>query len=91
MPRTGGVPPHDELTSLPEESLINMINDTLRGTGEWRLIQVQIFRDELLRRSQERATKEMLAFTRQMRNFTIAILILTGLNVAAIVVQVLCG
>jgi len=44
------------------------------------LMLAQCFRDELVRRENDRARAAMLRYTRQVRNFTIAILLATLLT-----------
>ena len=47
---------------------------------------LSFYRDEIARREAELMNKQMLSMTRHMRNMTIAISILTFVNVAAVLV-----
>jgi hypothetical protein len=88
MPYPNGMPTHDELRSIPNEELAKKIDQQYSLTPDARhLLLAQCFRDELVRREQERSTKEMLNYTAQMtkltkqvRNFTIVIFVATILS-----------
>jgi hypothetical protein len=88
MPYPNGMPTHDELRSIPDEELAKKIDQQYSVTPDARhLLLAQCFRDELVRREQERSTKAMLNYTAQMtkltkqvRNFTIVILVATILS-----------
>jgi hypothetical protein len=88
MPHPNGMPTHDELRSIPDEELAKRIDHQYSLTPDARhLLLAQCFRDELVRREQERSTKEMLNYTAQMtkltkqvRNFTIVIFVATILS-----------
>jgi hypothetical protein len=83
MPHPNGFPTWAELKVMPEEELIEKI-DHLHGYGgenrSHRLL-IQIYNGELLRRPQDRATKEMIWLTR-------AITFLTVILVIGLVVQI---
>jgi hypothetical protein len=91
MPHPYGMPTHDELRSMPDEELARRIDDQYSKMPDARhVLLAQCFRDELVRREQERSTKamlnytdQMLKLTKQVRNFTIVILVVTILNLVA--------
>jgi len=78
----GMIPKHEKLQSLSDQELIDRYNaeaeQTVVGTG--------FYRDELFRRVQAKQTDEMLAFTRQVRNLTVVIALLTVANVILVAV-----
>ena len=91
MHRTG-LPTQTELRTLNEHLLVFEIDRRLEGVlSAENLLIAQMYRDELLRREQQKSTdamagytKEMLAYTREMnamtkqiRNLTIVILVAT--------------
>lgn len=85
MPTKSGMPTHQELRSLSESEIISRIDAYMSGTpSDWRLLSAQLFRDELTRRQQESVVESMLAWTRQVRNMTVAILFLTLVNVVIV-------
>ena len=51
------------------------------------VIGLGFLRDEIVRREQEAQTQKIIAFTRQMRNMTIAIMVLTVLNVILVAIS----
>jgi hypothetical protein len=76
---------------MHEQTIGVMIDQALSGTpSDVRLLLVQSYRDELVRREQQRSTdamlaytKEMHALTKQIRNLTIVILAATVVTVVA--------
>jgi len=84
MLRTG-VPTQTELRTLHETQLVTKIDQMLEGVlSPEHLLIAQMYRDELLRRDQQKSndamlayTKEMNAMTKQIRNLTIVILAAT--------------
>jgi hypothetical protein len=85
MPLKNGLLTQAELMNLPESELFVRIDQALDGTAsDWRFMLGQLYRDELVRRRQDAANASMLAWTRQVRNMTIVILLLTLANVVAI-------
>jgi len=73
---------------MSESDIIAKIDQLLAAQiSDWRIALVQVYRDELNRRSQDRATNSMLLWTRQVRNFTIVILVATIVNVAIVLFQ----
>lgn len=82
MPLKNGLPTQRELMMLAETDLIDRIDQALDGSvTTWRTTLAQIYRDELVRRRQESASGSMLAWTRQVRNMTLVIVLLTIINV----------
>ncbi|MEK7384333.1 MAG: hypothetical protein AAB262_13745 [Elusimicrobiota bacterium] len=79
----GHIPKHEELAKLTEEDLVRRYNvaaeNTVVGTG--------FYRDEIVRRGQQRQNDQMLAFTKQMRDLTIWIAILTIVNTMLVAVS----
>ena len=71
------IPKHDELEALTEEELVRRYNaaayNTVVGTG--------FYRDEIVRRQNARQTDEMLKINRNVHHMTIAIRVLTVVNV----------
>jgi hypothetical protein len=80
---------------MPDEELVRRIDQQYSLTPDPRhLLLAQCFRDDLVRREQERGTKAMLKYTDQMhemtkqvRNLTIVILIATILSLIASVIR----
>jgi hypothetical protein len=67
---------------MPDGDIVRKIDELFRAQpAEWRVALVQVYRDELNRRSQDKATRSMLEWTRQVRNLTVVILVLTIVNV----------
>ena len=91
MPHPNGMPTLEELRHMPEEELAKKIDQQYSLTPDVRhLLLAQCFRDELVRREQDRNTQAMLdytermhRFTKQVRDMTIIILVATILSVAA--------
>jgi len=82
MPLPNGLPSNDELASMSEAEVRSQIDKFLGAQpADWRMMLVQIYRDELARRQQDSANATMLALTRQMRTMTGVILLLTIVNV----------
>jgi len=89
MPHPNGLLTHAELTTIGDEDLVRRIDQLYAGTpSDWRLLLANLLRDELLRRGQERATAAMLRWTRQVRNMTVAILVLTIVNIVIVLLSV---
>lgn len=94
MSHPNGMPTHDELRSMPDEELTERIDEQYSLTPDARhLLLAQCFRDELVRREQERGTTAILnytaqmhALTKQMRNFTIVIL---GATILSLVTSIM--
>lgn len=73
---------HEQLQSLSDQDLIDRYN----AEAEHTVIGTDFYRDELFRRVQAKQTDEMLAFTKQVRNLTVFIALLTVANVILVVV-----
>lgn len=76
------IPKHEQLQSLSNQELIDRYN----AEAEHTVVGTDFYRDELFRRVQAKQTAEMLAFTRQVRNLTVVIALLTVVNVILVVV-----
>ena len=84
MLRTG-LPTQTELRTLHDTQLVTKIDQMLEGAvSPEHLLIAQMYRDELLRRDQQKSndamlayTKEMNAMTKQIRNLTMVILAAT--------------
>lgn len=95
MPHPNEMPTHDELRRMPDEELVQRIDQQYSLTPDARhLLLAQCFRDELVRREQEQSTQAMLKYTDQMhkwtkqvRNLTIVILGATILSLVASVIR----
>lgn len=88
MPHRNGLPTHEELRTLSESEIATRIDVVLDGpASDWRFMYAQMFRDELVRREQDRATVRMLAWTRQVRNLTGVILLLTVVNIVLVLLR----
>ena len=59
------MPSFEELRNIPEPELIKLIDQQLSDTSLTQIgvLVAQIYRDELMRRSQDKATKQMLCLT----------------------------
>lgn len=79
--------PLRDLRAKPDEELIDE-HDRVAKTG---VTDVNYYLAELARRDQERQTAEMVRLTRQMRNLTIIILLLTLANVGLVLFLTLAG
>ena len=83
-----GLATQTELRTLHETQLVTKIDQMLEGVlSPEHLLIAQMYRDELLRRDQQKSndamlayTKEMNAMTKQIRNLTIVILAATLLT-----------
>lgn len=91
MPHPNGMPTLEELRKMPDEELAGKVDHQYSLTPDVRhLLLAQCFRDELVRREQNRSTQAMLdstekmqQFTKQVRDMTIIILVATILSVGA--------
>ena len=89
MPHPNGMPTHEELRGMSDDDLGTRIDQQYSLTPDTRhLMLAQCFRDELVRRENDRATAAMLRYTKHVRNFTIAILLATLLT---LLFEVLCA
>ena len=71
---------YEKLRSMSEEDLIEMYDRVAPAT----VLPVTFLRDELARREMEKQQENMLALTKQMRNLTIVIAVLTVINVIVV-------
>jgi hypothetical protein len=82
----GMIPTYEQLGSLSDQDLIDGYNaaaqTTVVGTG--------FYLDELNRRAQARQSATILDLTRQVRNLTVIITLLTIINAALVAVTVAC-
>jgi hypothetical protein len=77
------MPTHDELRTMYDDELAKRVDQQYSMTPDARhLLLAQCFRDELIRRENERTTSTMLRYTKQVRDFTIVILVATILALA---------
>ena len=82
MPLKNGLPTHQEMRALSEADLVGRIDDALDGSvSPWRMSLAQLYRDELVRREQDKTNASMLKWTLQVRNMTLVILAATIINV----------
>jgi len=72
---------YQQLRNLPDEDLIAFHDQTAMNTS----VGVTYALDELARREAQRQTKELIAYTNQIRWFTIAVAIFTVINVVVAV------
>jgi hypothetical protein len=70
-------PKYAELRKLSDDELVTRFDAAATNT----VVGTSFFLEELARRSQRRQSDEMLAFTKQVRNMTVIITILTAVNV----------
>ena len=82
----GMIPTYEQLVSLSDQDLVDGYNTaaerTVVGTG--------FYLDELNRRAQSRQSAAILDLTRQVRNLTVIITILTIINAVLVAVTVAC-
>lgn len=74
-----------ELKSLSKKELIEIYDAKTKNT----VVGTRHYLDEIERRVREEENRQMVRMTRQMRNMTIGILVLTVLNVIFILISVL--
>jgi hypothetical protein len=73
----GNIPTHEELTRLTETELIKQYNAAAKHT----VVGTAFYLDELTRRKGDQQMVRMLSISRSVKHMTIAILILTFINV----------
>jgi hypothetical protein len=83
MPHQNGMPTFEELTNMSEGELIQKIDQQFSDSSltQVGIIIAQIFRDELIRRSQSKSTNAILCLTR-------VVAVLTFIMVVGLVVQI---
>lgn len=64
---------YDTLKSTSKDALVARYNEIAKSTA----LGLQFYREELARREADEQNQRMLEFTRQMRNMTIAITVMT--------------
>jgi hypothetical protein len=105
MPHPNGIVTYEEIRKMSEGDLIQEIEKHIRTLNLESakntininyLLLVQPFRDELVRREQDKITQAMLGYTekmhsmtKQMRCMTVIILVATVFGVAAAILSVL--
>lgn len=76
----GYIPKHNELEALSDQDLIDRYNaaanNTVVGTG--------FYREEITRRQNAEQTRKVLDLTKNMHHMTIAITVLTIINVVLV-------
>lgn len=80
----GNIPSFSELKAMSDKTLIERYD----GIGKHTVVGTQFYLDELMRREQRRQSDQMLGFTKQMRNMTTLIFVLTLVNAALVAVTV---
>ena len=78
------IPSFSELKDMSDETLVERYNKI----GEHTVVGTQFSLDELMRREQRRQTDQMLSFTKQMKNLTILIAVLTSINALLVAVTI---
>ncbi len=95
MPHPNGISTFDELRSMPDDELYQKIDQQFSlGSAPHHSMLAQLYRDELVRREQDRSTQAMLdyteriyRFTKQVRDMTLVVLFAAILSLAASVVS----
>lgn len=70
-----------DLRQMSREELIRKYDGISQGTS----VGLDFYREEIARRDAEEATETILVLTRQMRNMTVAVVLLTVLNLLLVV------
>jgi signal transduction histidine kinase len=78
----GMIPKYSELSALSDDELRERYDAAAKST----VVGTGFYLDELRRRAQQRQNDELLALTRQVRNFTFVVTLLTLVNVALVAV-----
>jgi len=71
------IPKHDELEALSIQDLIDRYNSAANNT----IVGTGFYREEITRRQNAAQTKKVLSLTKNMHHMTIAITLLTIVNV----------
>jgi hypothetical protein len=82
----GMIPTYEQLGSLSDQDLIDRYDAAAQRT----VVGTDFYLDELNRRAQARQSTAILELTRQVRNLTVIITLLTIINVALVAVTVAC-
>ena len=91
------MPTHEEFRSMSYEDLVKGYNDNITSQPDLRnMLSAQSYRDEIVRREQDKATqamlvytKEVCGFTKQMKTMTVIILVATIFGAVATILGVL--
>jgi hypothetical protein len=84
MPHRNGVPTYHELCKMPNDEIIEKIDSIVGGHTGTESIMVPMYRDELVRRRQDRWTK-------QVRNMTIVMTVVAAVNLVFIILAYRAG
>ena len=71
------IPKHDELESLTDQDLVDRYNAAAKNT----VVGTEFYREEITRRQNQAQTEKVLSLTKNMHHMTIAITLLTIVNV----------
>ncbi|DAB38558.1 MAG: hypothetical protein A2023_00435 [Sulfuricurvum sp. GWF2_44_89] len=71
------IPKHEELEKFSDQDLIEKYNEIAQST----VVGTAFYREEYVRRQTAKQTNEMMAINKSMQRMTIAITILTIVNV----------
>ena len=74
---------YEEMKKLSIEELKKRYDQTTKSTQ----VGLGFYREEIARRESEKMNSDMLEITKHMRNMTIAISIMTLVNVIAVIIQ----
>ncbi len=73
----GMIPSHEELNKLSDQEIIDRYNAAAQNTG----VGAGFYREEYVRRQAEKQAQQMLGINKNMHRMTIAITVLTIVNV----------
>jgi hypothetical protein len=76
----GMIPKHEDLVKLTDQEIIERYNEAAKNT----VVGTGFYRDEYVRRQSEKQTNKMLSINKNMQVMTIAITVLTIVNVALV-------
>lgn len=79
------LPLHEKLERLTDEELIDKYNVLAEGT----IVGTQFYRDEIVRRRQERQNSRIEGMTRTMQCLTVVMAIFTFVNVVLVAFSIL--
>lgn len=90
MPHPNGIPTYEELGSMSETELVQNIDELIKNlqpeypnnnSNINNLLRAQPFRDELVRREQDKSTRAMLCLTKVIAVLTAVMLIGLGIQI----------
>jgi hypothetical protein len=81
------IPKYRDLAQLTDDALIELYDAAAGST----VVGTAFYHEELSRRASHRQNQLMLGFTKQMRNMTVAVTVLTVFNLVLVVVSVWRG